>query len=612
MPRGLDVFDYAIPKEFESVIRPGQLVTIPLRKSIVYGLVFSLPKKTSISSDVSVKSIESILHNEPIISPLQCRQIRAMSAQYGLSFGTIAKMCLLPLQKRKLNHIRLSPLPNNTTSKKNTPGPAYHYYTSKKEHAAVFDAIDGQTLILVPEVHMIDAILAILPKAHRKNAIGWHGSLATKEQFERWLLIRNGEKKIVVATRAGVFLPFCDLKTIIVDAEHDDNHKHWDQAPRFHAKDIVHFLCRESGAALHLASFSPSVESYYHVHKGHYTGKDSLALDALDATVIDMANERRGKNFSLLSETLEAALLAATSDVFLFINRLGYATSARCNDCGYTAHCEACKTPLVYHNNTAMLHCHYCQTHREMPLHCPACGSTMVQLRGIGTQQVEILIRKLFGGNLRHAIQRIDSTGALPVKTGGKPRLIIGTEMAFRHIDWQRTELIAFLDIDKQLALPEYTADEHVWHRIREVDYRKKEASTFIIQTFNVKQLVIKSLTEPHRFYRTDLNHRRAFGYPPYQYLVRYFFGHESESIAKQSIEAVRNVLEHSLTTQKNTAILSHSIEMHPRFYRKKYWYMMLVKLAPDTGWEKLESLNRIIPTQGWKIDPRPISILSP
>jgi primosomal protein N' len=206
---------------------------------------------------------------------------------------------------------------------------------------------------------------------------------------------------------------------------------------------------------------------------------------------------------------------------------------------------------------------------------------------------------------------RIDSESSFRFPDEKKPRIIIGTEMAFQHVRWDKTELVTFLDIDKQLALPEFLAAEHVWHLIQEAVYLQNEASIFYIQTFNPRHLVLKSLVEPDRFYRTDLNLRRSLGYPPYQYLVRYFFGHPNQFVAKRQAEQLEWRLKEELTKAKKQIILSSHIEMHPRFYRKKFWYMLLAKL-PTKDWEdNLSWLNQYIPGS-WKIDPNPISILSP
>ena len=519
------------------------------------------------------------------------------------------------MQKRKLKKIELTKNKKKGVKPKKQKLPKYHLYKNEQNHRDILEKITkGQTLILVPEVYLIDEVFGLLNKEQQKKTVIWNGSLSTKEKFERWLQIRNGEKTIILGTRAAVFLPFTNLKTIIIDFEEKENHKHWDQTPRFHAKDIASLLSKIHSSNLHLLSYSPSVESYFYVHKNNYKASNTFEqtkYESKNFSLVNMTDERRGKNFSIFSSDVEDAIIETKGDVFLFINRLGFATSVGCNDCGHKETCSGCKTPLVYHEKTRTLHCHYCKTKRAMQHACPTCRSTLVELRGMGTEHVDSLVRKLLGQKNTHKIIRIDSDNQFIDEKDDTPRLVIGTEMAFQHIRWKSTDLIVFLDIDKQLALPEFLAAEHVWHRIGEVNYRRNDSSTFYIQTFNPNQLVLKSTTEPDRFYRTDLNLRRSLGYPPYQYLTRYFFGHQNQMVAKKQAENLEKHLRERLTNEKKGIIISSHIEMHPRFYRRKFWYAILVKLPTKTWQDDLVWLNQYVPGS-WKIDPNPISILSP
>ena len=149
---------------------------------------------------------------------------------------------------------------------------------------------------------------------------------------------------------------------------------------------------------------------------------------------------------------------------------------------------------------------------------------------------------------------------------------------------------------------------------LREINYRLNNAarkSKIIIQTFHPDHLVWRALQEPERFYRTELNARRRLGYPPYRYLARYFYGDMSPEKAKKEAEKLRHVLEKQLTEAKKDAILTALVEMQPRYYRGRYWQAIIIKLNVKTWQEDLVWLNQFVPGN-WKIDPNPISLLSP
>ena len=142
--------------------------------------------------------------------------------------------------------------------------------------------------------------------------------------------------------------------------------------------------------------------------------------------------------------------------------------------------------------------------------------------------------------------------------------------MALPFVRWDKTELIVLLGLDQQLSIPEYRASENVWQLIREIQHRSnnQDKSKIIIQTFHPDHLVFKGLNEPDRFYRTELNSRKKLGYPPYRYLVRYFYGDINQERAKKESEKFYASLKEQLTAGKIDAILTYPIEMQPRYYR--------------------------------------------
>ena len=624
LPRRFSHFDYTIPEELKERIAPGQLVKIPLKSSEIFGLVLSLREERA-SDTSALKAVVDIVHDTPLLFDTHLAQINTLSSWYGVSYGTMAKMMLLPLQKRKIKSINLktstkaSVFPENQKNKKaNQTKPMFHLYNNEMEHKQIIQeqitsSPNCQIAIIVPEIQYIDTIVSHL-KEHEHNTVIWHSGLSTKEQFERWLQIRNGEKHIVIGTRGALLLPYFDLKKVIIDYEHKGNHKHWDQAPRFHVKDVAELLRTTQDIETHFTSFSPSVDTYYNVHKKKYDATHVDISDVSNCHIINISDERRGRNFSPISETLEQQLLALQGNAFLYLNRLGLATYIGCNSCGWRATCQSCKLPQILHKKNKQLTCHYCKTTMPLPTICPTCKESIVTISGVGTETVEQLLNEFVKKhNLPHQILRVDSQSTMQQcdNTTIQPKIIIGTDSALSEIHWDETSLVAFLDIDMQLAIPEFGAEEQLWHLIQEVQYLKRDDAVFIIQTREPKHLIFKSLAEPDRFYRTDLNHRMKLGYPPYKYLVRYFYGHANFLEAKKVMETSVVVLKKRLQEQHKDIALTDSFDMHPRYYRGRHWFAVMARLSPESWQEDLVWLNGHIPDT-WKIDPNPISILSP
>ena len=98
----------------------------------------------------------------------------------------------------------------------------------------------------------------------------------------------------------------------------------------------------------------------------------------------------------VLSEPLEDALrerMARKEQSILLLNRRGYSAFVQCASCGEVDSCPNCSISLTYHRAPERLVCHYCQ-HTEQPrTTCRRCGGAVLKQRGLGTQQVERLLR---------------------------------------------------------------------------------------------------------------------------------------------------------------------------------------------------------------------------
>lgn len=611
MPRRMGPFDYTVPTHLEQDIQPGQLVTIPLRKSEVFGLVFSLSQT---SQTKGMRDIINIVHKTPLVDPAYLAFFQKTADLYGVSVGTIAQMSLLPMQKRKLKKIELNPLELRTEPPKTQTVPNIYTYSSEKERALFLKKqIQGTTLILLPEIKLLDHVLELLPNTIKERAITWHSELTVKEQFDRWLDIRNKKKTIVIGTRGACLLPIPNLQTIIIDHESDDNHKHWDQLPRFHTKDLAAVLQVLFPAIhVHYIDSSPSFSSYFQFHKKHASGSYTFQ-DLSSVKIQNMNDERKGGNFDPLSEQVKESLLNTKTVAFFLVHRRGYASSIGCKDCGFIITCPSCKLPQVYHKKKKLLLCHYCHTHSQVTQTCPTCKQLTLEPRGMGSEQLEAFITEFLNqATNKFIIHRMDSDNPVPLTIDpGTPTVIIGTKMAIPYIPWKNTELICIPDIDTILHIPEYSATEKAWNEIVQLNYKKDFTADIYLQTHTPEHVLFRSLNEPERVYRTDLNARMAFNFPPYSYIVRYSYGHANVYQAQKTAEHLISSLKKELTGLHNPATISDYYQLHPSYYRGRHWYGFVVKLHKDTWKTDLITLNKYIPQQ-WKIDPNPNSLLSP
>lgn len=615
LPMHLHIFDYTVPVHQRSLIRVGQFIRIPFRKKEVFGIVVRIHDAQL--DTTTTKEIISILSEVPFLTPSHLKLYLILSDWYGTSLSTLLRMALLPIQKRKIANVKdtFPPLVSQNTdaNRLHFKHPLIRHYSTAIEHRKILQScIQGNTLILVPEKHLIHEVYALLTDEQQSSAICWHSDLSQKQQFELWIQIRNNNAPIVIGTRSAALLPFSSLQTVIVDYEEREHHKHIEQAPRFHVKDVLSLFHDLYGTTTFYTSFSPSLSSYYDAYKGPISSRTTLTLSPIHESVrvINMDHERRGGNYEAFSEALLEALHESTKDIFLFVPRLGDATSLYCVQCSTVSRCGACTTPLVVYEHNNILRCHFCQTSVQLHTLCPQCQSTNLKPLGFGTHYVYKQLLQLFPKEAAHIIQ-LDSTNTDIVFPQHGRRIIVGTEKAFSYIRWEDTDLIAFVSVDEQLAMPSSGSHVHIWHTIMQGWYYKQPSSTYMIQTKDPHHIVFRSFKEPDRFYRTELQARSSIFYPPYTYMVRYMYGHRNKHDAKRYLQHVYESLQKRLTMEQKNITLSSPIEMQPSYFRGKYWVVIIAKYSKETWQADMLWLHQFLPSP-IKIDPRPLSLLSP
>ncbi len=619
MPLSLPFLDYSVPEKDQQIIRPGQLVKIPFRNKEEFGVVFSL-LPTDSEKEIKLKPITELVFEKPIISQEQLSFLKDVSDFYHTSLGFLLKTNLIPLQKRKLQKLQStqSTIQHPTHDKKeiHRHKPELFIYKNQTEKTETIlknlNPFGGQTLFLVPEVTAVEKIKKILPENILAQTVVITSDLGNKELFARWLQIWSGEKSIVIGTRTALFLPWFNLKTIIVDDEGNPNYKSWDMAPRLHTRDAALFLSTNHGAKLKFLSHTPSVETLFFAQKKVYSGEDTK-LTPLTKSIqtIDMRTQRRLKNFSLIShDLLEEYKKIKSGDIFFFINRRGTVSYVGCHDCSNVLKCPNCQLALTYHQSDNNLVCHYCKHSEVMPLQCKKCQGTNVNMYGAGTQLAEDLVKKITSKTDPRMIVRIDSDES-DLKRLKEPgdKIIIGTQMAWTHLDWSKIKLFAFLDADSSLFIPEYKISENLWQQLRDAQFNLPANCELVVQTSHPEHLVFTSLFDPNLFYSQQLEERRLLGYPPFKFIVKIMIGDlkqdvllsETRKITAQLTQLTKNIPDITIMGPWETSPLRHN---------SQYWQVILAKIKYDNYKKNTKILLSKLPGN-WKIDPNPNSILS-
>lgn len=134
-----------------------------------------------------------------------------------------------------------------------------------KEHLNARD----QALVLVPEINLTPQTVVRFQHYFGSRIVVWHSALNDGERLTTWLKVRNGEPVILVGTRSAVLLPFTNLRTIIVDEEHDSSYKQG-EGFRYSGRDLAVYRAHQNNCPIILGSATPSLESVHNAEQSKY------------------------------------------------------------------------------------------------------------------------------------------------------------------------------------------------------------------------------------------------------------------------------------------------------------------------------------------------------
>ena len=416
-------------------------------------------------------------------------------------------------------------------------------------------AAGGQVLYLVPEIALTTQLTARLGRVFGEQMGVYHSKFPDAERVELWQRQLSPRAfPLILGVRSSLFLPFANLRLIIVDEEHETSYKQQDPAPRYNARDAAIVLARFAGAKVLLGTATPAIETYRNAETGKYglvTLRSRFSGVPLPAIAVADVKELRRKKLmktplspALLEET--RAALGAKEQVILFQNRRGYAPVLECHTCGWTPRCQRCDVTLTFHQNIHRLVCHYCGATYAVPSVCPACGGTELRDIGCGTEKIEAVAKACFP-EARIGRMDLDTTRSRTAYERiiddfqhRRTDILIGTQMVTKGLDFDNVHVVGILNADQMLSQPDFRAHERSFQMMSQVAGRagrRGKQGLVILQTRQPDLPVIDQVVrgDYEGMYRTQLAERRAFRFPPEVRLINIFLRHRKEAVCESA-----------------------------------------------------------------------------
>jgi len=410
-----------------------------------------------------------------------------------------------------------------------------------KEHLNARD----QALVLVPEINLTPQTVARFQHYFGSRIVVWHSALNDGERLTTWLKVRNGEPVILVGTRSAVLLPFTNLRTIIVDEEHDSSYKQG-EGFRYSGRDLAVYRAHQNNCPIILGSATPSLESVHNAEqsKYHLVRLEERAGNAAppDISLLDIRSRPLEGGLSRPALTAIEQTLTKGEQALVFVNRRGFAPVMMCFDCGHMVECPRCDTRLTYHRRDRAMRCHHCDYQTAATEHCPKCHSDAFKPVGQGTERTEDILASAFPNTPVVRVDR-DSTqrkgsiqGILKQVNSGKPCVLVGTQMLAKGHDFPNVTLVVVINADGGLFSVDFRAPEQLIQTLLQVSGRAGRGTKpgkVLVQTCHSDHPLLRTLCEGRYLDIADqlLKEREEGQFPPFRAMA--IFRAEADSMEK-------------------------------------------------------------------------------
>lgn len=484
-----------------------------------------------------------------------------------------------------------------------------------------------QVLYLLPEIALTTQLVTRLQTYFGEQVSVFHSKYSSHERVEVWYNVLNNEPKaqIILGARSSIFLPFQNLGLIIVDEEHESSFKQFDPAPRYHARDAAIVLANLFNSKTLLGSATPSLESYYNAQQNkyglveiNYRYNDVLMPEIELVDLADKYKRKRMKgHFSDRMEEEMTETLKEGHQIILFQNRRGFSPIVECNTCGHSPQCPNCDVSLTYHQYRNQLRCHYCGYHTTMLQNCQACGSSELDSKGFGTEQIEEEVKVLFPD---HKVARMDldttrgKYGYEKIITALEQQeidILVGTQMLTKGLDFRNVKLVGILNADNMLNFPDFRAHERSFQLMLQVSGRAgrtDKRGKVLIQTYNPYHRILQqvSMNNYTDMYKEQMDERNNYKYPPLFRLIKITLKHKDYN--KVSVGA--DWFAKSLRQTFKSNVLGPEFPPVSRI-RNQYLINILVKIPPQQSLPKTKEVISKINNSFMSVkDFRPIRVI--
>lgn len=533
-PTKMEFFDYISEEE----LCIGQIVKVPFGRKTAFGCVWEIP---TTSYEGQKKVIQQITN---IILPLQILEFIKIFSHYHLckkqeilkSF--LQKMPLKykikePSQQISNKIITLTEeqdkIYQDIATRYNTNNVSLIFGITGSGKTEIYfkliqDVIHngGQVLLLLPEIGIISDIRERIVKQLNIVPLLWFSGVKTTGTWSRVL---NGDNVLILAARSGIFLPFKNLKLIIIDEEHDTSFKQANHVS-YHSRNMSILMAKIWNIPVVLGSATPSTETYYRAinHKYHLY-KLHKRFGAAILPEVHFIQESYNVINDICLEQIKNTL-ANNQQVLIYLNKRGFAGILECIHCHVKQQCQQCDKVLVLHNLRGYMMCHLCG--KKYPINvCIKCGMNGLLVHGYGVERLEGFLKNKFPDHQIGIFSSDFCSSPIKIKDFIEQvktsfyKIIIGTQIIAKGHNFPNLALVII--INTQLQSGDFRGKEVLLQNLLQVSGRAGrhgDKSNVLIQSSDTHLQQWLREENYENFLQKSIEERKLWQLPPFCKLI--------------------------------------------------------------------------------------------
>ena len=380
--------------------------------------------------------------------------------------------------------------------------------------------LNKRLLIVVPDILKGYEVTNFLNKYFDLSIGNINATMSEAEIGELYLNLKKHQYQVFISTPAFAFYDYLSFDTYLVLDEDSSNYS-LDQSPRLDVRKILERIALKYQKRLIYASFSPSIDSYVKALKNKYELIYLSSNQNNNIEVIDMHQALKNLESPIISEKLKRAIddtLSKKQKVLLVLDNRSYCKSVRCKSCNSIIKCDKCHVSMQLNREKNILKCPICSSSIIYDGKCPHCGSTSLQLYGVGMQQVEEYLKKQ-----NYLVKTLDNPSfsdfedTIEAIEEEQIDIIISSKTYYKSIDVNNIGLIAFLDFDAFLNNYSFNATSSS-HGILRYSNSLINNQKIMIQTYQKNHFVLKAfITNDYlSFFDEEIENRKLLKVEPF------------------------------------------------------------------------------------------------